>query len=223
MSNYNELVFLHQLSTPCHLALLAESIGFKTRVVKQISELDSRLDNHSFYFIAQQGAALDKHGIPLVVSQLLSHVPVALYLIESNRIHAESALLQGIRGLLFADQSVGQLQIGLRKIINDELWYDRQLISKVFRDLVHSKDRGIEQAKARITIAQTFTSRERSVIQLVAKGARNKEIADALFISEHTVKSHISSLFRKTGSRNRVELLRWVNHSSLISADKLVD
>ena len=46
-------------------------------------------------------------------------------------------------------------------------------------------------------------------IQLVSSGARNKEIANKLSISEHTVKAHISSIFRKTQARNRVELLRW--------------
>ncbi len=223
MSHYDELVFLHQLSTPCHLASLAKSAGFRVRVVKQVSELAPELDSYSFYFIAQQGAALDKHGIPLIVPRLLPHVPVALYLIKSHTLDPESALLQGIRGLLFADQSQERLLIGLHKIINDELWYDRRLISKVFRYLLNNKDQGVEQAKATIGTMKTLTSRERSVIQWVAKGARNKEIADALFISEHTVKSHVSSIFRKTGSRNRVELLRWLNRSSLISADKPVD
>ncbi len=221
MSDHDELFFLHLLSTPCDLAVLAESAGFKVRVVKQVGELE--FDPRGFYFIAQQGAALDSHGIPLIVSHLLSHVPVALYSIKPNSLDAKSALLQGVRGLLFADQSMEQLLIGLRKMLDGELWYDGRLISKVFRYLVDHNDQGIEQAKAIIAITQTLTLRERSIVQLVAKGARNKEIAEALFISEHTVKSHISSVFRKTGSRNRVELLRWANHASLISLDKPVD
>ncbi len=223
MSHYDELVFLHQLPTPCHLAILADSIGFKVRVIKFISELAPERGRHSFYFIAQQEAAVDRHGVPLIVSRLLPHVPVALYLIKPHTLDAEFALLQGIRGLFCADQSHEQLLMGLRKIIDDELWFDSKLISKVFRYLVDNRTREVEQAKADIVIMKALTSREGSVIQWVAKGARNKEIADALFISEHTVKSHVSSILRKTASRNRVELLRWLNRSSLLSVNKPVD
>ncbi|HAU92054.1 MAG TPA: hypothetical protein DCW59_06830, partial [Alteromonas sp.] len=43
----------------------------------------------------------------------------------------------------------------------------------------------------------------------VSKGAQNQEIADTLHISVNTVKTHIYSIFRKTNSRNRVELVAW--------------
>ncbi|MCG9695637.1 response regulator transcription factor [Shewanella sp. Isolate11] len=209
MSKVRELVFLHQLSMPCHLAVLAESIGLKTRVVKQVADLDPERDRNSFYLIAQQGAALDNSGVPLIVSRLLPHVPIALYLVDRESLEPESALLLGVRGLLFSDQRMDLLLTGLRKMVGDELWYDRPLISKVFRRLVNSQDSGVELAQETMALLQTLTGRECTIIQLVASGARNKEIADELCISEHTVKAHISSIFRKTQSRNRVELLRW--------------
>lgn len=56
-----------------------------------------------------------------------------------------------------------------------------------------------------------LTEREREVAQLAAAGLRNKEIAEALFISEETVKSHIRSIFNKTNIDRRgrlVELLK---------------
>ena len=61
-----------------------------------------------------------------------------------------------------------------------------------------------------ITDSALLTKQEKRIIQLVAEGARNKEIAENLNISAHTVKAHLSSIFRKTQVRNRVELLRWV-------------
>ncbi|MCZ4335873.1 response regulator transcription factor [Shewanella colwelliana] len=209
MSRIDELVFLHQDSTSCHLAVLAESIGLKTRVVKQVADLEPERDHNCFYLIAQKGAALDSKGVPLIVARLLPHVPIALYQIERGSLDPESALLLGVRGLLFADQRMDLLLTGLRKMVNDELWFDRPLISKVFRRLVNRQDSGVELTQDTVTMLQMLTGRERTVIQLVSSGARNKEIADKLCISEHTVKAHISSIFRKTQSRNRVELLRW--------------
>jgi DNA-binding NarL/FixJ family response regulator len=209
MSRVDELVFLHQTSTPCHLAVLAESIGLKTRIAKKVDDLDPSCDSHSFYLIAQKGAALDSCGVPLIVSRLLPHVPLALYQVERGTLEPESALLLGVRGLLFSDQRMDLLLTGLRKMVADELWYDRTLVSKVFRRLVSRQDTSVELTQDMMAILQKLTGRERTIIQLVSSGARNREIAEHLCISEHTVKAHISSIFRKTQSRNRVELLCW--------------
>ncbi len=209
MSKIDELVFLHQVAAPCHLAILAESIGLKTRIVKQVSDLEPERDSNSFYLIEQEGAALDSKGIPLLASRLVAHVPVALYQVNRDKLEPESALLLGIRGLLYADQRMDLLLTGLRKMVADELWYDRTLISKMFRQLVSRLDSANDYSQDTVAMLQMLTNRERTIIQLVSSGARNKEIAHRLCISEHTVKAHISSIFRKTQSRNRVELLRW--------------
>jgi len=47
------------------------------------------------------------------------------------------------------------------------------------------------------------------VIQLIAQGASNDKIANKLNISDHTVKTHLYSAFKKTQSRNRIELANW--------------
>ncbi len=51
-----------------------------------------------------------------------------------------------------------------------------------------------------------LTQREREIVELIATGKTNREIAERLFISLATVKDHVSNAFRKTGVRNRVEL-----------------
>ncbi|GGI76049.1 helix-turn-helix transcriptional regulator [Shewanella hanedai] len=209
MGKIDELVFLHQLSTPCNLAILAESIGLNTRVIRQVSDLDPDNGRNSFYLIGQEGAALDNRGIPLLAIRLVAHVPVALYQVDRNKLDPASALLLGIRGLLFSDQRMDLMLTGLRKMVADELWYDRTLISKIFRQLVERLETSEDYSQNSEDVLQVLTKRERTIIRQVSSGARNKEIADDLFISEHTVKAHISSIFRKTHSRNRVELLRW--------------
>lgn len=208
MADIDELVFLHQMTTPCHLAILAESIGFKTRVVSKVEQLET--DNKSgFFLIAQQKAALNNDGIPLVAVKLVQHVPVALYCVERDSLDPESALMLGIRGILFSDQRMDLLLTALRKMIADELWYERPLLSKVYRHLIERSDPAAGLSPQSVAALHLLTTREKTIIQLVASGARNKEIAERLCISEHTVKAHLSSVYRKTESRNRVELLRW--------------
>ena len=57
-----------------------------------------------------------------------------------------------------------------------------------------------------------LTSREREVAELAAKGKSNKDISEALVISERTVESHVSSIFAKLGVTNRVELAAKIGH-----------
>jgi DNA-binding NarL/FixJ family response regulator len=58
------------------------------------------------------------------------------------------------------------------------------------------------------SLPEQLTPRESEVLQLVAQGLANKQIALALEISEHTVKFHISSIYGKIGATNRTEAVR---------------
>jgi two-component system response regulator DesR len=62
-----------------------------------------------------------------------------------------------------------------------------------------------------------LSDREREVLDLVAHGSTNREIADRLFLSPHTVKEHTSSLYRKLGVRNRAEAVQRAQRLGLIA------
>ncbi|MEA2404197.1 MAG: hypothetical protein QOE08_844, partial [Thermoleophilaceae bacterium] len=57
----------------------------------------------------------------------------------------------------------------------------------------------------RQAVAPVFSHRERQILQLVAEGGTNREIADRLYLAESTVKCHLSSAFSKLGVRSRAE------------------
>jgi DNA-binding NarL/FixJ family response regulator len=62
-----------------------------------------------------------------------------------------------------------------------------------------------------------LSEREREVLDLVATGATNREIAAALFLSPHTVKEHTSALYRKLEVRNRAEAVQRAQRLGLLS------
>jgi two-component system response regulator DesR len=52
-----------------------------------------------------------------------------------------------------------------------------------------------------------LSERERQVLEMIAAGATNREIAERLFLSPHTIKDHTSALYRKVGARNRAQAI----------------
>jgi DNA-binding NarL/FixJ family response regulator len=62
-----------------------------------------------------------------------------------------------------------------------------------------------------------LSDRERSVLELMAGGSTNPEIAEALHLSKHTVKEHTSAVYRKLGVRNRTEAVQRAQRLGLVS------
>lgn len=69
-------------------------------------------------------------------------------------------------------------------------------------------------AIGRAALGFGLTLRESEILPLLLEGASNEEIGESLHISPHTVKNHISVIFRKTGARNRFDLLKTFNSAA---------
>ena len=67
--------------------------------------------------------------------------------------------------------------------------------------------------------ANELTSREQEVLQHLSRGHTNRDIADTLFITERTVKFHVSSILSKLGAENRTEAVRIAMQQGLVSLD----
>jgi two-component system response regulator DesR len=61
-----------------------------------------------------------------------------------------------------------------------------------------------------------FSEREREVLALIAAGSTNREIAEQLYLSPHTVKEHTSALYRKLNARNRAEAVQRAQRIGLL-------
>ena len=64
-----------------------------------------------------------------------------------------------------------------------------------------------------------LSEREVEIVELVATGLTNQEIAAQLMISKRTVDNHVSNIFTKTGAKNRVALLNWAMDNGKICRD----
>jgi DNA-binding NarL/FixJ family response regulator len=68
-------------------------------------------------------------------------------------------------------------------------------------------------------LTEGLTQRELNVLKAVAAGLPNKAISERLWVTEHTVKFHLTNIFRKTGTTNRTEAARWALRHGLVDDD----
>jgi DNA-binding NarL/FixJ family response regulator len=65
-----------------------------------------------------------------------------------------------------------------------------------------------------------LTRRELEILQLVAEGLTNTQVARKLVVTEQTVKFHLSNIYRKLGAANRTEASRWAQVRGLLRQDR---
>jgi len=82
---------------------------------------------------------------------------------------------------------------------------------------ISGNDKVVSDEKSRDGIFGTLTKREMEILHLMAKNFSNREIAAKLFISEPTVKTHVSSILRKLGQGNRAQAIIYSYKTGLIS------
>jgi DNA-binding NarL/FixJ family response regulator len=124
------------------------------------------------------------------------------------------ALRAGASGFLLKDAPTQDVVDAVRAVAAG----DAVLSPAVTRQLLDQVGRRLPAAvsQAPETFAE-LTDREREVLRMLAAGLSNAEIADALFVSEPTVKSHVSNLLGKLGLRDRVQAVIYAYETGLIA------
>jgi DNA-binding NarL/FixJ family response regulator len=110
----------------------------------------------------------------------------------------------GAIGLVFKEKAAEVLIKAIEKVHGGEVWLDRSLTASVLSEMSHADGR--ERADPDIHKISFLTEREREVVGLVCEGLKNKQIGDRLFISEATVRNHLTSILSKLGLSDRFEL-----------------
>ncbi|SFD14575.1 helix-turn-helix transcriptional regulator [Pseudoalteromonas denitrificans] len=147
------------------------------------------------------------------VSDLTVECDIILFNIGQNPELANRALLSGIRGVFYANDNTDVLMKGIRLLLENHLWYKRDIMCSALNRLLHFNKETLAKFTDAPSEPVSLTKREKAIISLMSTGSKNKEIADKLDISPHTVKTHLYSAFRKTKCRNRIELLSWAQHN----------
>lgn len=149
------------------------------------------------------------------VEDLLSASDRSRIIALSDRHHVEdhSSLVElGAAGLVLKNDPPDTLDKAIRKVHAGEVWLDRLNTADVLGRM--ARRRRIEDVEgARIA---ALTPREREIITLVGEGLKNAAIAQRLFISEATVRNHLTSIFDKLNLSDRFELAVYAFRHGLV-------
>lgn len=131
-------------------------------------------------------------GVAAVAELQRSETSSIVWSFEPDRSTVFEAIRAGARGYLDKEISSQGLVRALRGVVLGEAALSRELVTLLIDALhgVQERDRVRDQAAV-------LSSREREVLALVARGARNREIGEELHISEFTVKRHVQNILNK--------------------------
>ncbi|MEN6356972.1 MAG: response regulator transcription factor [Armatimonadota bacterium] len=118
----------------------------------------------------------------------------------------------GAQGYLLKDAASNQLVDAIHTVAKGGCWLPTDLTEKLFRGMA-KKSNGGDSAKLSL-----LTAREIEVLKLLGEAKTNMEIADQLFISEHTAKVHVSRILEKLGLSTRSEAVRFAIRSGVVQA-----
>lgn len=129
--------------------------------------------------------------------------------VQDQQVH-EKAIIDGAHGVLLKNSTGPTILKAIEKVYHGEIWANNDVLSKVLSQLKHQKPdkRSADPEQQKI---DSLTAREREIINKIVTddSSTNKEIAAGLFISESTLKNHLTTIYSKLGLRNRIDLFKY--------------
>jgi DNA-binding NarL/FixJ family response regulator len=132
--------------------------------------------------------------------------PSIMLLQNSNPERVISAFRGGARGIFYRTHSLKALSKCIRVVHRGQIWANNEDLEHLISALSRTKPLCIENPEG----MQLLTRREEEVVHLIADGLKNREIAQQLKVTEHSVRNYIYRIFEKLGVSSRVELILYI-------------
>ncbi|MFE5027288.1 response regulator [Streptomyces sp. NPDC056656] len=131
--------------------------------------------------------------------------------------HVYGALRAGASGFAVKDMALDDILAAIRVVAAGDALIAPGITRRLIADFVGRPEPSPARAPRPV---EGITEREREVLTLVGLGRSNSEIADELYITVATTKSHVARLFTKLGARDRVQLVIIAYESGLVSTPR---
>jgi DNA-binding NarL/FixJ family response regulator len=115
----------------------------------------------------------------------------------------------GVKGFILKSSGINELENAIRDVMMGESYFSNELLRKIINNFGR-------KSTQKPTENIGLTEREMEVLQQICLGLNNEEIAEKLFISSKTVKSHRSNLLGKTGCKNTPTLMLYALRNNIV-------
>ncbi|MFR4163993.1 MAG: response regulator transcription factor [Paraclostridium sordellii] len=174
---------------------------YKVKSLKDLSEAHNIiLSNVEFVFIDIDQGSTDLIGY---IKEFFQDIKVMIFNKDKNREIFIECFRNGINSYLIDIPEKDELMHIISTVIKGKKYYDLELLEDV---LDIKKESGFESI-------DLLTDRENEVLDKVSIGLTNKEIANQLYVSEHTIKKHITNILAKLDMRNRRDLIIYTKYN----------
>ncbi len=132
-------------------------------------------------------------------------LPILVLSAYDHEGYIEGLLEAGARGYVLKDEALETIVHAVYAAVEGRTWLSPRVATKLVNRMAHPKAREDE-----------LSLRESEVLQLLALGYNNAQIAQKLFISEGTVRNHVNSIYSKLNLRTRAEVVAWAWEHKLV-------
>jgi DNA-binding NarL/FixJ family response regulator len=158
----------------------------------------------------------DQNGVDEIPNLLARSRAKILVLtgIRDESLH-DKAVLAGASGVVEKEASAETILAAIEKVHEGQLWLDRVATGRIFLEFSRdSAAQAVDPERAKIS---SLTEREREIVAMASThaGANAKAIAEMLYISEHTLRNHLTSIYDKLQVANRLELFAYAHRHGL--------
>ena len=141
----------------------------------------------------------------------LAHIDATVLVNAEPNLGIESLLTwSNLKGLFYFEDDLDNVLRGLKEVLNGKNWLSRDVLNRLVAYLANL-NHTVTELDTQLEIE--LTRRETQVLTALCQGGSNLDIADSLFVSEHTVKSHLYSIFRKLEVKNRMQAIAWAKRN----------
>jgi len=147
------------------------------------------------------------------IKELLPHAKILMLTISDEEADLYDAIKAGASGYLMKEISIEEVADAIRSVWAGQSRISPSMASKLLTEFAAMSKRADER---RQVPAPRLTEREMEVLRLVAEGMNNREIGQALFISENTVKNHIRNILEKLHLHSRMKAVVYAVREKMI-------
>lgn len=212
MSDYPNVILLSQpsLQVATLVSCLRVKLDIPVQQIREVTELEDVAINDDLLLLVDIDNLTPATQEQLKARLKLFHgcFRLALINLEDETTMENISTWPSIFGVFNKSDELDTVCKGIEKIIEGEFWMPRQTLSSLIS--IYRSEKSIEREKK-----PELTIREQEILRQLMTGASNSEIADTLYVSEHTIKSHLYNVFKKIKVKNRLQAVSWAKDSLL--------